>query len=182
MEQIQALTELVSSLRFWFGNDRVIIAGGAPRDILSGVPVKDIDIFVPVELEEGVDTPFYRGCKRLARKYDGNPVFRPVSPEYPDCYGICDIETDLGIFQCIGLDRDPLDDLHHYDFGLSQVAVTPNGLLFTSAAVQDRAARTVTYTPHYPDALAIERSRKRLGRLRAKYAGWTFVNCESLEK
>lgn len=181
MEQLEALKSLVANLRVWFGTDEVVIAGGAPRDILSGAPVKDIDIFVPVELQEGKETPFYRGCEMLAAQYEGNAVFQPVSEEYPDCYGICDIETDRGLFQVIGLDRPPLDDLHHYDFGLSQVAITPNGLLFTEAAVRDRANKTITYTPHFPDDKAIERSRKRLARLRAKYPGWAFVNCEPLD-
>jgi hypothetical protein len=181
MNQIDALQKLVRNMRGWFGTNELIIAGGAPRDILSGVPIKDIDIFLPVELEEGTNTQFYRGCGILAAAYGGTPVFQPVSPEYPDCYGICDIQTDLGLFQVIGLDRPPLDDLQHYDFGLSQVAVTPTGLLFTEAAFRDRQGKTITYTPHQPDAKAVVRSQKRLARLRAKYEGWQFVNCESLD-
>jgi hypothetical protein len=181
MDQIEALKALTVLLRAWFGSSEVIIASGAPRDILSGVPVKDIDIFVPVDLEEGDDTQFTRGCQRLAAAYDGEAVFQPVSEDYPDCYGICDVQTDRGLFQVIGLDRPPLDDLHDYDFGLSQVAITPKGLLFTEAAIRDRQNRTITYTPSTHDALSVERSRKRLARLRAKYVGWTFVNCEVLD-
>lgn len=181
---IQTLQKLCLQARIHFGTEALIIAGGAPRDVLSGVPVKDIDIFVQLdERDGGQDTAFTRGCASLAAAIGGTPEFRPAAEEYADILDLCDITSPgvHGVVQVIGIDEHPVDDVPHYDFGLSQVFVSPTGMFFTEAAIRDRAHKTITHVPTYHDEHGFQRSKARCERLRAKYSGWTFVNCESLD-
>lgn len=168
-----------------FDTDNLIIAGGAPRDLLSGVAVKDIDIFVKQELEDlnNENGPFVSSCRRLAGYLQGEAVFRPAHPNYPDMFDLCDIDGKYGPVQVIGLDdSDPIDDVNNYDFDLSQVFITPGGLYGTQKAWEARAAGTITYTPSDLSAPAMVRSKARLGRLREKYPEWSFANCTVLDE
>lgn len=181
---IEKLQQLCFNARLLFGTEALIIAGGAPRDVLSAVPVKDIDIFVQLdERDGGQDTPFTRACINFASLLNGTAEFRPAAEDYADILDLCDITepTTHGTVQIIGIDDHPIDDVPRYDFGLSQVFVTPGGLFFTEAAIRDRQARTITHFPTYHDEYGFRRSKARLERLRAKYQDWTFVNCESLD-
>lgn len=181
---IQKLQHLCSIGQSCFSDSGLIIAGGAPRDVLSGVAVKDIDMFVSIkDLELGSDTPFTRACLLLADWLQGTAAFRPPAPEYPDALDLCDITgTKDGVLQVVGLrDAAPIDDVPSYDFGLSQVFVTPTGLFFTEAAAEDRQNKTITHVAKYRDEHAQLRSKARLGRLREKYQGWEFLNCETLD-
>ncbi|WP_434033556.1 hypothetical protein [Cupriavidus sp. a3] len=180
---IEKLQHLCQTARSLFGTEELIIAGGAPRDTLSGVQVKDIDIFVRIEWEEGEDTQFTHNCKILAAWLMGEAEFRPANEDYGNLLDLCDIKgaNAHGLIQVIGLDRDPIGDVHSYDFGLSQVFVTPSGLFYTENAVKDRANKTITHFATYENDAGFLRSKARYGRLLEKYAGWRFVNCEALE-
>lgn len=179
---MEKLQDLCSEARIWFGTEELIIAGGAPRDLLSGVPVKDIDIFVRMDPEFGDETAFTRGCKHLASILNGVPEFRPASEDYGNLLDLCDITSAKthSLIQVISIDRCPVSDVHSYDFGLSQVFVTPAGPFFTAAAVADRLNQTITHIPTYHNEAAFQRSKARLARLREKYLDWKFVNCEPL--
>lgn len=181
--KMKAIRSVAGAGRELFGNPSLIVAGGAPRDILSDVRIKDIDVFVECEFIEGQTTKFCNGCRALANHYDGVPTFRDSHPDYSNFFSICDIQTASGVIQVIGLDRDPIDDVQNYDFGLSQIFVTPNGCFMTLAAAQDRQNKTITFTPSNLDDKSVARSKKRLASLRERYAplGWTFVNCEKLD-
>ena len=177
------LQSLCETARLVVRTTNLLIAGGAPRDIFSGAPVKDIDIFMMADKTPGDDTPFAQGSRELATFLGGVVELVEGDGDYAEVFDICnitgaDIHPDI---QIIGIDRDPVDDVHRYDFGLSQVFVTPRGPFFTEAAVRDFESHTITYTPSNPDAFAVERSRKRLARLEAKYPGWHFANCEVLK-
>jgi hypothetical protein len=179
---IPKLQQLCDEARCWFNTQELIIAGGAPRDLLSGVPVKDIDIFVRQEIDFGEDTAFTRGCKFLAEILGGVAEFRPANEEYGNLLDLCDIKSASihGLIQVISIDRCPVNDVHSYDFGLSQVFVTPAGLFYTEHAVTDRANRTITHFPTYENEAGFQRSKARYGRLQEKYQDWTFVNCDTL--
>jgi hypothetical protein len=183
-EKLQVLQTLVQQARGIFQIPRLIIAGGAPRDAISGVPIKDVDMFVAIKEEWwGVpDSPFVLGCKRLAIQLGGTAEMQGTNPDYPEMFDLCNIDCGNGdIVQVIGITDDPVDDVQRYDFGLSQVFVTPTGVFFTEAAVKDRANKTITYTPSARDDMrALARSAARYERLRAKYPDWSFVDCEPL--
>jgi hypothetical protein len=198
---IEVLQQLCSYARAWFG-DSAIIAGGAPRDTLSGVPVKDVDIFVKVNTDdlEGGDivnvdvftetieklngaSAFTRNCQAFASAYDGVATFQKSPESYGGLADLCDIEIPgKQPIQIVALFEDPVDDVHAYDFTISQVFVTPRGLFQTPAAFKDRQRRFIRYTgDNGRDAAAIERSRKRLSRLRLKYPDWIYVDCYGLD-
>lgn len=180
---LRDLQSLCETARLMFRTTNLIIAGGAPRDIFSGATVKDIDVFVMADKTPGDDTPFARGCRELAAFLGGAIELVEGEGDYAEVFDICNI-TGAHLhpeIQIIGIDRDPVDDVHRYDFGLSQVFVSPRGQFFTEAAVRDFENYTITYTPSNPDAFSVERSRKRLARLKAKYPGWHFANCEVLK-
>ncbi len=195
-EQLKALQNLCAIARGIFGTSNLIVAGGAPRDVLSGVPVKDIDIFVQVTPEdlgqdefdaftETVTMPsgFQKACNELARTQLGMATFEHGPEGYGELADLCSIEIEGSTpIQVIALFEDPVNDVHNYDFTISQVFVTPNGLFQTQAAYDDRLRRMIRYTGHNgrSDA-AIERSRKRLARLRAKYPDWMYVDCYGLD-
>ncbi len=198
---IERLQNLCAWARGYFGPS-AIIAGGAPRDLLHGKPVKDIDIFVRVDGEDLVpsggyiedigftevvespvplgDSKFVMRCKGFAELIGGEAVFRESPEQYAGLADLCDIKTSEYPVQIIAIDHDPVDDVHRYDFGLSQVFVTPLGLFFTPKYRLDDACRQITYTAEYPTYDQINRSKARLARLQAKYADWSFENIGAL--
>lgn len=202
---IGLLQELCSLARSYLGTSSLIIAGGAPRDVLHGTPVKDIDIFVQVTPDDlalpttefgafNYDTDtfvapsepalssFQQRCTNFARALNGGTAEFRQSPEaYGGLADLCDIKTNSYPVQIIALFEDPIDDVHGYDFGLSQVFVTPRGVFFTKAFQEDSDNYTITYIDGDRSEAAVERSRKRLARLREKYGTFRFVGTEALD-
>ncbi len=187
---IEALQALVSKARGVFGTNAVIIAGGAVRDTLHSRPVKDIDMFVTLAGvtdgdPEEAGVRFAQACAELAGslQFQGLPTFIQAPAEYGMLTDFCEIPTTpYGVpLQIILIDDDPADDVHKYDFDLSQCFVTPNALFFTDAYRRSTEIREITYTPSAEDLAAQLRSKARLGRLRAKYPDWIFRNCEALD-
>jgi hypothetical protein len=181
---LQKLQHVCALARVVFG-DSAIVSGGAPRDVLSGVPVKDIDIFVKLDESQlgKPDSDFVQQCSRFALLVGGESEMRLSNESYINCFDLCDITKDgvKGALQIIGVAGDPVDDVPKYDFDLSQVFVTPNGLFATEAAWRARANRVITFTPSASDEKALLRSKARLERLRAKYQGWAFQNVDGLD-
>ncbi|WP_186152430.1 hypothetical protein [Burkholderia gladioli] len=187
---IEALQALVGKARGVFGTNAVVIAGGAVRDTLHGRPVKDIDMFVTLaDVTDGdpeeVGAWFKQACASLANlmHVGGSQTFRQTPAEYGPLTDFCEIPaTAYGVpLQIILIDDDPADDVHKYDFDLSQCFVTPNALFFTEAYRRSTEVREITYTPSAEDLAAQLRSKARLSRLRAKYPDWIFRNCEALD-
>jgi hypothetical protein len=180
------LQELAYFARLIFGRS-AIIGGGAVRDVVTGVAWKDIDIFVEAELSGGMKTTFTDNCEAFAKYLRGTCEFVSGSPEYGDILDLCNVTTpQYPPIQVVALDDDPLEDLQSYDFALSQMAYKAYvGIVMTPLAANDWHGRTITYLGaasvlRTPDAGEV-RSCKRLERLRAKYFGWRFVNCEALD-
>lgn len=202
------LRALCASLRDdVFMTNALIIAGGAPRDILSGVEVKDVDVFVQLPqvltpnqqenfLGELTDDAtigdatrsalFIEQCERVRAMYKGRVCeFVEGAEEYGGLVDLCTIPgTVHGTLQLVALDHDPVDDVHRYDYSLSQVLVTPGGVFQSLHCANDRAGRRVTFTGsvEHDSHAALVRSWRRLQRLQAKYTalGWTFHDCERL--
>jgi hypothetical protein len=194
------LQVLVAQARLHFMTDALICAGGAPRDILNGAPVRDIDLFVQMAAEDygfsdDTDASAFEGrCRAFGRTLRALPMMVAMAKmagsneEYANLSDLCDLEVTAGpltgyTVQVIGLTRDPIDDVHTYDFGLSQVFVTPGGWFATERYLSDRRAGSITYNGSIArNAASMLRSAKRLKRLRAKYPSWHFIGVEAHDK
>lgn len=188
---IEALRKLVQTGREAFGVNDLIIAGGAVRDTLNMRPVKDIDMFVSLTRHtdgdpESASDLFAGACARIADALGapGTQTFRETPAEYGPLVDFCEIQTTpFGVpLQIIMIDDDPVDDVHKYDFGLSQCFVTPNTTFKTDAYLSDERHCTITYTPSAQDPAAMLRSKARLGRLRSKYEFYDYVGCTALDE
>lgn len=183
------LQSLSYEVRLIFGGE-AIIAGGAVRDTVTGKPVKDIDIFVMLtDDDDKASEKFAIACAKLAKELGGE-LELDCSPEsYGGQFDLARVtvkeegEPDE-IYEIIGIwEEYPDNDVHDYDFGLSQMFVTSSGLFMTPAAAKDLQNKTITYmhAGKLRDSDNRYRSKMRLARLRAKYQDWTFVNCEVLD-
>ncbi|KVO83305.1 hypothetical protein WL21_09745 [Burkholderia ubonensis] len=173
------LQNLVTEIRRVYPD--AVISGGAPRDILHGKPVKDIDVMTGRSVHRA-------GLEHLAHLVGGRlDVTEPQDPS-----GIEEFEFEIHFddgrprLNVIDLNpfeiTNPLENLHDFDFGLSQIAVTPWGVLSTDSYLRDDIAGTITYMgDNGKEAWRIDSSAKRLQRLKAKYPERVFVNCAGLE-
>lgn len=173
------LQNLVTEIRRVYPD--AVISGGAPRDILHGKPVKDIDVMTGRDVHRA-------GLERLADivggKFDVNEPQDPSGDEeFEFEIHFADGRPRLNIIDLNSFEiTDPLENLLDFDFGLSQVAVVPKGIIYTSAYTWDAQNGSITYMgDNGKAAWRIDSSAKRLQRLRAKYPRWEFVNCAGLE-
>jgi hypothetical protein len=94
---------------------------------------------------------------------------------------------DWPALELIALDRDPVDDVHAYDFDFSQCYITPSGIHFTQAGSLayeriENIVSSVRYMGTQDTPLASRmRSAMRLKRLCAKYPSFVFLNTYPLE-
>ncbi|KWH50737.1 hypothetical protein [Burkholderia cepacia] len=173
------LQHLVTEIRRVYPD--AVIAGGAPRDILHGKPVKDIDVMTGYTVAR---TDLERLAYIVGGKFD---VREPQDPSGVEEFEF-EIHFDDGRPRLNVIDlnpfeiKNPLENLHDFDFGLSQIAVTPWGVLSTDTYLSDERHMRITYMgDNGKAAWRIDSSAKRLQRLKAKYPLWTFVNCAGLE-
>lgn len=155
-----------------------VIGGGAPRDAYLGAPIKDIDLFV--DSRDLTPEAFDKRATNLIRSLGG----RGVPCEAPSVDGIVSYDihvTGLPVIQLLSIGRCAFTDVHDYDFGLSQILMTPKGLLHTPAFDCDVENRTITYTAAFASSQVRKRSAARLQRLRSKYPEYTPVGCGILE-
>jgi hypothetical protein len=202
LDDLHCIVELARGI---FETRDLIIAGGAPRDILSGIDPKDIDIFVRVteaqigrggdlglmEITDGKpsrDSWFCKTCEKfaVALGYCETVSFIDAPEDYGNVADIANINSErYGMVQVVAITEDPVDDIVNYDFSLSQVFVTGAALFQTLICGNDRHARRITFTGNVEEMNenAIKRSIARLARLRAKYSSdsWIFVNCDVLD-
>jgi hypothetical protein len=159
-----------------------VISGGAPRDILFWAPVKDIDLMTGYDVTKSV-------LEKLATAVGGTfIVLEPLDPSGCEEF---EYEIEMGpghpVINVICLQpfefTDPIDNLHDFDFGLSQVAVTPNGVVMTEKFTLDCARDSITYLGDRGRAdWRIASSARRLKRLESKYPTFRFRNCDGLRQ
>jgi hypothetical protein len=173
------LQELLPAIRDYLPD--AVIAGGAPRDAYFGKPIKDIDVMTGCDVTR-------KTLERLAISVGGRfDVIEPTDPsgceEFEFEIHFDDGRPRLNIIDLNPFDiKDPVDNIHDFDFALSQIAVTPHGVIWTGAFTIDNLKNTCTYTGDRGKAQwRIDSSAKRLQRLKAKYPERRFRNCESLE-
>lgn len=154
-----------------------IIGGGACRDAYFGKPIKDIDVFVDVP-----DLP--GSLKTLAFHLDGAADLGGSSGPLECPQGkvtFTDGRIELNVVNRQGVDL--VDDIHDYDFSISQIAVTPNGVIMTPKFVEDATRMGITYTHADDDRPRWHResSAKRLTRLVQKYPNFAPRRTEVLD-
>ena len=147
-----------------------IIAGGAPRDFLLGVPPRDIDIFVPDSRE----------VREAIALLGAEPVLKygQYKANYNRSWAYI-LEQPSGLPPLnIVLWRGALDAkalIDDFDFGICQVAWSARqGFRITDTFFADAAAKTFTYRgePNHH-----ERSLRRYEKFvqRPHFAGWHLV-------
>jgi hypothetical protein len=147
-----------------------IIAGGAPRDFLLGVPPRDIDLFVPnsrkvrEEIAQLGAEPVLKYGKYKAN-YNHSWAYIFAQPGGLPPLNIVLLRGEL----------DPKALIDDFDFGICQAAWSAKqGFLITDAFFADAAAKTFTYRgkPQYG-----ERSRRRYQDFvkRPHFAGWPVI-------
>lgn len=150
-----------------------VLAGGALRDHFHGVPVKDLDIFLP----------HTEGIVRELRGLFEDMGFECFQSIGMSCDGLNDCRVVLGFRDRAGLlldvnlifldpetSRTPEEIVGRIDFGICQIGVFFNELgraefFYTDAFVGDVAKLTFTLTRQHDR----ERSLRRFDRLSDKY-------------
>lgn len=137
-----------------------ICAGGAIRDAVTGVPVKDIDCFLdttaPWETnkEDPCSNDWYLSMERWAKGKGLSLDWGPQSDDYPHVFDLVNFgyPTLFGDkqVQVIALTDDPIMDMKFYDFNLSQMCMQLEEgggytICATRPALADLEAKTITY-------------------------------------
>lgn len=142
-----------------------VISGGALRDHLHGVPVKDIDVFVHGAMlgdRQIIRTP---GLQYAAPERSSAPTWVSHPIETFVSKAPVQIINTARRFTAETLIAD-------HDIGLCQIAYLRGGTLLTTQAFQDdfhTCKLTVTLPPHQTGPRDIARTVERLERLLAKY-------------
>ncbi|KAF1049342.1 hypothetical protein [Xylophilus sp.] len=151
-----------------------VIGGGAVRDAFLGAPIKDVDLFVDVRSTSALE--FDVQAERFA-KLLGGPLLTHAAGSVTGHLSTYHIpRKDLPTVELLPVVRDVYQDVHDYDFALSQILMTPTGLLYTPAFQLDVRNLDITYTKKVRQ----EKSASRLVRLRNKYPNYRPKNCEVL--
>lgn len=157
-----------------------VIAGGAVRDSLSCKPIKDIDVMTGTAITRALMRKLADHMGGYVENADASTASGDESFEY-----IINFEDqrlplnviDLNFFEI----KDPIANVFDFDFGLSQVAVIPEGVLHTEAYIRDAMRQSITYMgDRGRSKWRIESSARRMARLKRKYPNHFFRNCESL--
>lgn len=189
MEQLRSVIDILSRLEGTLVTS-AFLAGGAVRDALHGLEIKDYDIFVPAPILATLDVHDFED---LAKTLGPGWVYTHAIPdEYfegnmaEECGPIVVFEyrdadgwpTDTPPIQLIGLKMRPDTAwlpwavLNRIDIGLCRALVTSDGrVLTTPEYYEDALNRTLTIV----DKRDPERSLKRATRIQAKYPEFTIV-------
>lgn len=155
------------------GFPEAAIVGGALRDLVHGVPVKDVDIFVTdsPKLREALGVVFPQGYKT---------VLHPNSCDYID--SLADVTSVYegvrhGVeFQIIAVrDQASVEDfVARIDFGICRIGYDGSAAYHPESFIRDVQNKTFTLL-RSDDAAQFNRSLERYDRLQAKYPKHTLV-------
>jgi hypothetical protein len=172
-----------------------VVSGGALRDLMHRVPVKDVDVFIELQDRDVLAT--------LRELFPNRPMFdtftaagdipfvvSPVSTIVPEA--ICDyrawaaVKGLHGVYSIDNENHPPIQVIvlasvpgpgelaSRNDFGLCQIAYDGTNIFVTGAFLADVRNARFTYTG-LPDAESIKRSVKRATRLREKFPLHAFI-------
>jgi hypothetical protein len=152
----------------------VFLAGGAVRDTMHGVEVKDLDVFLSYT-KEAFDTIVFafQNCHR----------YQMITAETADYMTMSEVQAVLGydlpniqvniIFLKEGVPCTLHDVITRCDFGLCQIGCDVDGkVLYTEAFLTDAVNKTFTNTRFGDEPRALN----RFDRLVKKYPGYRLIN------
>lgn len=151
------------------------------RDAFLGGPIKDIDLFVDTRnLSNPLGFTWDEQVEILAKTLGGD-----VEEHHEGS-----VETQQSTYhihwpnrpliEVLPVSRDVIADVNDYDFGISMVLMTKDGLVRTPEFDRDLRDNTITYRYATDPGARREASALRLQRIRGKYPDRTPVNCEAL--
>ena len=161
-------------------NMPVLLAGGAPRDIEHGKPVKDYDFYVSRKL-------YWHTIDSLSRELFGtytSQVIDAVTGDYP--FDVRNIGDNIQIISV----EDTIEEIRKFDIGLCRIAIDfKDGCVRREPEyIKDKKNKTLTNyigafssTTHYAPAHRITydmreftRHKEHLDRLLLKYEGYKY--------
>lgn len=152
-----------------------IIAGGALRDFDMGIPSKDLDIFVPYEVNmkavkaevANLYSLWDDGQEYFFQDHAPFQVFKAMPDEFQGL-------PKLEIIRCVeGIN--PHDRWPEFDFGACQISFDGHQMRATAQYLKDTDAHEFTLT-RADTVEALHRSIKRVRRWQAReYADWSLV-------
>ncbi|MDM0006461.1 hypothetical protein QTI51_09525 [Variovorax sp. J22G73] len=162
-----------------------VIGGGAVRDAFLGGPIKDIDLFVDTrDLSNPLGFSWDEQVDILAKTLGGAVslhAFGTASIPGEQQNNTYHVHWSGPVVEVLPVSRDVIADADDYDFGISQVQMTKDGIRRLPGFDKDLRDNTITYLGDETWAEAGRaRSALRLKRILAKYPDRTPVNCEVL--
>lgn len=145
-----------------------IIAGGALRDLQYGKPIKDVDIFCPVNYyDDSYEDVLY--------ELFGNDITLMVASVYGreanlerNVHAVFELEIGDDKYDIILIDR-VFNEIERFDLSICQIAHDGTTLMTTSAYEQTRVDKVIrVMNINRPD-----RQRNRIERMLAKFPDFT---------
>lgn len=155
-KKLVTLADLANSLAAVDGE--AVIAGGAPRNLLTGLPVRDIDVFAPTGS---------LGRLHLFEEVLGRKLAPVVTDSSADPYfGYRTYRSEDGKVDVVFV-SDVQDHIDKFEDDLSQIYIDTTGLVVTPNALKALAAKRITLAPNVKAA--------RVEKMRALYPDWEFL-------
>ena len=179
IEIVRLGVELQKLSGYYANNMPVLLAGGAPRDIEHGKPVKDYDFFVPRKL-------YWSTINALSRELFGTntrQMVDAVTGEYP-----FEVRNIGDIIQIISVE-DTIEEVRKFDIGLCMIAIDfKDGCVRREPEyIKDKKNKTLTnyvgrdipgtYAPTHRityDKWEFTRHKDHMKRLLLKYEGYEY--------
>lgn len=183
----QRLEEIAAIVREKTGY-HAIVAGGAVRDTLLGVDVKDVDILIEKSRDEedytdSTTTEHIAGIIALAfgdRAMVTTSLIGYEASSPGDTYATFDVTTENGEALNLIFVADIEEALNEFPDSISQVWLGGDGAVSSSEAqrktVYDRVVK------HTLDTEEGSRGRARLEKLMRKFPGFEFVKVDALDR
>lgn len=158
-----------------------IIAGGALRDLILDVPIKDVDIFIPVECFE-FDTVAAMFPKKLCRNDDvlnSEPWLHP-DHEYGRTANKEDTGRNIHVIYQWESETTKYDfifcspeaaDVNTFDINICQVSYDGTTINSTEAFLKGTVERHIQVL----NVNRTDRNKKRMDRMRTKFPDFTFT-------
>lgn len=151
------------------------VAGGCLRDLHNGRPIKDVDVFVYIWDDGGLNA---FGLDALANKGVNHIHYGPLGRD-GEVKITFDIKDGPWTYNLVFMDMSKGFDLRsiveRIDFGCCQIGFDLSKQFYSSPYFEhDTKRRQFVYRlPGPVDKADLERSKRRWERLQAKYPDWT---------
>src|SRR6478609_2420962 len=151
----------------------VLIAGGAPRNTLTDLKMKDIDIFLPEDWDTIVSLAKKLKIQDLKAMSKGNPAYSGDETKIKVFEGNSDSKIAYNFIMCV--EMKPREQVYKFPDDISR--------MWIDASTQDRNKAMINYTPEAKRAWLSKHIRitngsdDRIKRLKELYEpkGYTFT-------